>query len=76
VTSSKVVETAAARLAHLQQILSAAGLELVQTDEQKLASARAQALSVNPTPRVPRERRPAPSISQEPLVQVETRKEH
>jgi ribonuclease E len=74
--TARAVENAAARLAHLQQVLAAAGLELVQTDEEKLAAARAATANHTPAPRIPRERRQLPQVSQEPLVQVETRKDH
>jgi ribonuclease E len=72
---ARIAETAASRLAHLQQVLSAAGLELVQTDEQKLAQARDQAASAPVVQRIPRERRVLPPAPQEPLEQVETRKD-
>ena len=70
---ARIAETAASRLAHLHQVLAAAGLELVQTDDQKLAQARDQAASAPVVARVPRERRVQPAVSQEPLEQVETR---
>jgi ribonuclease E len=72
---ARIAEAAASRLAHLQQVLAAAGLELVQTDEQKLAQARDQAASAPVVARVPRERQVLPPVSQEPLEQVETRKD-
>ena len=72
---ARVVETAASRLVQLNQVLSAAGLELVQTDEQKLAHARELAASAPVVARVPRERRVLSPVSQDPLEQVETRKE-
>jgi ribonuclease E len=62
-------------VAQLQGVLAAVGLELVQTDAQKLEAARDQAARVVPATRVPRERRSLPPLSSEPLIQVETRKD-
>lgn len=58
----------------LKQMLSAAGLELAVTNPEKLRAAQE---SVSQTPaavRVPRERKPLPPASTEPLVLVETRR--
>ena len=57
----------------LGTVLAAAGLTLAATDPQKLRAAQEAATKVVPAPRVPRERKGAPVISTEPLVQVQTR---
>jgi ribonuclease E len=67
------VAPAAMQLDHLSEVLSAAGLTLAVTDPEKLRAAQAQADQAVPAPRVPRERKPLPQVSSEPLVQVETR---
>ncbi|WP_343723364.1 hypothetical protein, partial [Herbaspirillum seropedicae] len=58
----------------LQQMLSQAGLTLATTDPVKLRAAQEAAAAFVPAPRVPRERKPLPPQSTEPLVQVETRR--
>lgn len=58
----------------LQQMLSHAGLTLATTDPVKLRAAQEAAAAIVPAPRVPRERKPLPPQSSEPLVQVETRR--
>ncbi|HZG21172.1 MAG TPA: Rne/Rng family ribonuclease [Herbaspirillum sp.] len=58
----------------LQQMLSQAGLTLATTDPVKLRAAQEAAAAIVPAPRVPRERKPLPPSSSEPLVQVETRR--
>ncbi len=62
------------QFADLQTVLTNAGLELVQTDASKHAQATAQAASMTRPARTPRERKPRPQVSNEPLVLVETRK--
>ena len=57
----------------LEEALASAGLTLATTDPEKLRKVQEAAASVVPVPRVPRERKPLPPISNEPLVQVETR---
>ncbi|HEX7646240.1 MAG TPA: Rne/Rng family ribonuclease [Noviherbaspirillum sp.] len=59
---------------HLQQVLSAAGLTLAMTDPEKLRVAQEAASQIVPATRIPRERKPLPPLSTEPLVQVETRR--
>jgi ribonuclease E len=44
------------------------------TDPDKLRLAQEAAAQHVPAPRVPRERKPLPPLSNEPLVQVETRR--
>ncbi len=61
------------QLDRLQEVLAAAGLTLAVTDPQKLRAAQEAAAQIVPAPRVPRERKPLPPVSSEPLVQVETR---
>ncbi|GGC18077.1 hypothetical protein GCM10007205_28870 [Oxalicibacterium flavum] len=57
----------------LDAVLHAAGLELASTDPEKLRRAQEEAARFVPAPRVPRERKPLPPLSSEPLEQVETR---
>ena len=61
-------------LDHLREILAAAGLTLAVTDPEKLRAAQDAAAHLVPPPRVPRERKPLPPPSTEPLIQVETRR--
>ena len=61
-------------LDQLNEMLSAAGLQLASTDPEKLRIAQESASKVTPAPRVPRERKPLPPVSTEPLVLVETRR--
>jgi ribonuclease E len=58
----------------LADMLQAAGLTLASTDPQKLRVAQEAASKIVPIPRVPRERKPLPPLSTEPLIQVETRR--
>ncbi len=58
----------------LNDMLSSAGLTLASTDPEKLRAAQAAAAQIVPAPRVPRERKPLPPQSTDPLVQVETRR--
>ncbi|WP_293779276.1 Rne/Rng family ribonuclease [uncultured Oxalicibacterium sp.] len=57
----------------LDAVLRAAGLELASTNPEKLRLAQEEAAKIVIAPRVPRERKPLPPLSSEPLVQVETR---
>jgi ribonuclease E len=59
---------------NLGDILSAAGLTLAVTDPGKLQAAQEAAAQIVPTPRTPRDRKPSPPASNEPLVQIETRR--
>ncbi|WP_292934008.1 Rne/Rng family ribonuclease [Noviherbaspirillum sp.] len=61
-------------LEHLSDMLAVAGLTLAVTDPEKLRAAQEAASRNVPAPRVPRERKPLPPVSNEPLVQVETRR--
>ncbi|OWY31076.1 Rne/Rng family ribonuclease [Herbaspirillum robiniae] len=58
----------------LNQMLSQAGLTLATTDPVKLRAAQEASAAIVPAPRVPRERKPLPPQSTDPLVQVETRR--
>ena len=58
----------------LSKVLASAGLVLAATDPEKLRAAQEAAAKLAPAPRVPRERKPAPTLQAEPLVQVETRR--
>ena len=59
---------------NLAEVLAAAGLTLAVTDPEKLRAAQEAAARITPSPRVPRERKPLPPLSSEPLVQIETRR--
>jgi ribonuclease E len=59
-------------LSELNAMLNAAGLTLASTDPDKLRAAQEAAARIQPPPRVPRERKPLPPVSNEPLIQVET----
>jgi ribonuclease E len=67
------VTSAPMPVADLRDMLSTAGLTLATTDPEKLRAAEEAAASIPPAPRSVRERKPAPTIANEPLVQVETR---
>jgi ribonuclease E len=58
----------------MQDMLAKAGLTLAVTDPLKLRAAQEASAAIAPAPRVPRERKPLPPVSNEPLVQVETRR--
>jgi len=62
-------------LADLESVLAQAGLELVQTNAQKLDSLRHNLESTLPVARVPRIRKLTPPPTSEPLVQIETRRD-
>ena len=70
-TASK---SASMPLEQLNDMLSAAGLQLASTDPEKLRAAQESASKIVPAPRVPRERKPLPAVSTEPLILVETRR--
>ncbi|WP_334187215.1 hypothetical protein, partial [Noviherbaspirillum sp.] len=58
----------------LREVLAAAGLTLAVTDPEKLRMAQEAAARTVPAPHTPRQRKPLPPPSNEPLVQVETRR--
>jgi len=66
--------SASMSLDQLRDVLASAGLTLAVTDPEKLRAAQLVAADIIPAPRVPRERKPLPPMSNEPLVQVETRR--
>jgi ribonuclease E len=68
------VSSASPKVEDLQSVLAAAGLTLAATDPSKLRAAQEATASIVPAPRVPRERKPLPAQSSEPLVQVETQR--
>jgi ribonuclease E len=55
-------------------MLASAGLTMAATDPAKLRAAQEAAAAVPAPVRVPRERKPQPPVSDEPLVQVSTRR--
>ncbi len=63
----------AMQVEQLQDVLAAAGLTLASTDPEKLRAVQEAAAQAVPQARVPRERKQAPQVANEPLVQVETR---
>jgi ribonuclease E len=58
----------------INTMLNAAGLTLASTDPDKLRAAQEAAARIQPAPHVPRERKPLPPVSSEPLIQVETQR--
>ncbi|TFW14981.1 hypothetical protein, partial [Duganella callida] len=58
----------------LQAVLSSAGLTLAATDPAKLRAAQEAAAQVAPPVHKPRQRKPAPVVVDEPLIQVDTRR--
>tara|TARA_R110001599_G_scaffold64023_3_gene178643 strand:+ start:217961 stop:220942 length:2982 start_codon:yes stop_codon:yes gene_type:complete len=58
----------------LKANLQAAGLVLASTDPAKLRAAQEEAAKFVPPARVPRERKPVVPVSNEPLVQMETKR--
>jgi ribonuclease E len=64
----------AAKTEDLTDVLKAAGLVLASTDPAKLRAAQEEAAKNVAPPRAPRERKPLPPQSTEPLVQMETKR--
>ncbi|MBM3336633.1 MAG: Rne/Rng family ribonuclease [Betaproteobacteria bacterium] len=60
--------------ADIDTLLREAGLTMAVTDPAKLRAMQAVSDNVTPKVRVPRERKPVPPMSNEPLVQVETQR--
>jgi ribonuclease E len=58
----------------LNALLSSAGLTLAATDPAKLRAAQEAAAAIVAPVRKPRERKPLPPQSDEPLIQVDTRR--
>ncbi|MYN44210.1 Rne/Rng family ribonuclease [Pseudoduganella sp. FT93W] len=65
---------AAAPATDLNSLLSSAGLTLAATDPAKLRAAQEAAAAIVAPVRKPRERKPLPPQSDEPLIQVDTRR--
>jgi ribonuclease E len=59
----------------LAQVAEGSGLHWVNSDAERVAQVRAAIAAEPPIVRVPRERPPAISIAEEPLVLVETRRD-
>ncbi|MGE4334796.1 MAG: Rne/Rng family ribonuclease [Pigmentiphaga sp.] len=58
----------------LETVVTSAGMNWVETDPARHAEVQAQIAAAAPTAHQPRERKPLPPVSQEPLQQVETRR--
>ena len=71
---ANTIAPAPAQIVDLHRLLSHAGLELVDTDVNKLAKVRVESSQAPTAARVPRERKRLPPPPPEPLAQVETRK--
>ena len=59
----------------LQRLAQVSGLEWVHSDTGKVEAAQQSIAAEPPAARVPRERKPAPTADDGPLVLVETRKD-
>ncbi|MCM0044906.1 MAG: Rne/Rng family ribonuclease [Burkholderiaceae bacterium] len=57
----------------IDAMLRAAGLQMAVTNPERLRAVQIEQTAVVPAPRAPRERKPQPPASNEPLQQVETR---
>ena len=57
----------------LDAMLRAAGLQMTETNPERLRVVQAEQSATTPAPRAPRERKPLPAVATEPLQQVETR---
>lgn len=74
VPAAPAIAPASMQMDSLREVLAAAGLTLAVTDPDKLRVAQEAAARIVPSPRIPRERKPLPPLSTEPLIQVETRR--
>ena len=70
---STPVSKSSERVEDLGEVLAKAGLVLASTDPIKLKAAQDASAQIPVAPRVVRERKPAAAVSNEPLVQVETK---
>ncbi|AEK62720.1 ribonuclease E/G [Collimonas fungivorans] len=68
------VSSGSPKVEDLQSVLAAAGLTLAATDPSKLRAAQEATANIVAAPHVPRERKPLPAQSSEPLVQIETQR--
>ena len=57
----------------MDAMLRAAGLQMTETNPERLRVVQAEQSATTPAPRAPRERKPMPTVANEPLQQVETR---
>jgi ribonuclease E len=57
----------------MESLLRAAGLQMTETNPERLRVVQAEQTATPPAPRTPRERKPLPAMPNEPLQQVETR---
>ncbi|CAL62230.1 Ribonuclease E (RNase E) [Herminiimonas arsenicoxydans] len=73
-TVSAAPAASTSKVDDLSEVLQSAGLVLASTDPEKLRAAQEEAAKFVPPPRVPRERKPLPPQSTEPLVQMETKR--
>jgi ribonuclease E len=64
-----------APVSDLKELLGSAGLTLAATDPEKLRKAQEAAASAPAPIRVPRQRKPLPPQTDEPLVQVDTNRQ-
>ncbi|GAA5234107.1 Rne/Rng family ribonuclease [Verticiella sediminum] len=67
--------TASAAAPGLHAAVEAAGMQWIETDPARLAAIRAEIASAPRATHPPRERKPAPVVANEPLIQVETRRQ-
>ncbi len=74
VVPTSVSPTKAERVEDLGEVLAKAGLILASTDPIKLKAAQEASAQIPVAPRVVRERKPAAAVSNEALVQVETKR--
>jgi ribonuclease E len=68
------VPAPAAASVDIDTMLRAAGLQMASTDPERLRAVQTEQAAITPPPRAPRERKPLPQVSNEPLQQVETRR--
>ncbi|RJX34112.1 MAG: Rne/Rng family ribonuclease [Oxalobacter sp.] len=61
--------------ASVEEMLTSAGLTLAATDPEKLRAAQEAANNANDAPRLGRTRKPVQTLANEPLIQVDTRRE-
>ncbi|QRX83355.1 Rne/Rng family ribonuclease [Glaciimonas sp. PAMC28666] len=71
-TAPIAISAASSSSDDLQSALDSAGLTLAGTDPAKLLAAQEAASKIVVAPRTPRERKPRPVMTDEPLVQIET----
>jgi len=57
----------------MDAMLRSAGLQMTETNPERLRAVQAEQSATTPAPRAPRERKPLPTVANEPLQQVETR---